>query len=58
VLGDLLEMTSIPATAAGKAELLEEVEHLTSIFSRVLNKSAKGELERLHLLPVPRTLLP
>lgn len=58
VLSEILEMTSIPATASGKAELLDEVEHLISIFTRVLNKTAKEELESLHLLPVPRTLLP
>lgn len=58
VLGELIKMTSLPATADGKARLAEEVERLMSIFTRVLNKGAKEELERLRLLPVPRTLLP
>lgn len=58
VLGDLMKMTTLPATASGKARLAEEVERLISIFTRVLNKEAKVELERLRLLPIPKTLLP
>lgn len=58
IFRNIIGLTSIPLTLAGRKKISDEIDSLISIFKRVLNKTARKELMKLRLLPLPPTMIP